>query len=81
MPLFLMGYDDMRNMESLTLRSKRHPIAAKTIASPTIPPMVKNTAVPDFTSLHARVSASVQTEMNSDGLDKIVEAKSTYRWW
>lgn len=45
-----------------------------------MPPMLENTAVPDFTSLHDRVSASVQTEMNCGGMDRIVEAKSTYRW-
>lgn len=61
----------------LTLRSIRHPSPAQNIASARMLAMVAKTGAADFTSLQVRVSASLQIDMNSAGVLRIVDAKST----
>ena len=60
-----------------TFWSNRHPIPAQIIASARMTPMVANTGVADCTSLQVSVNTSLQIEMNSPGVSRNVDAKST----
>lgn len=60
----------------VTFWSSRHPSPAVRTASARITPMVKKIGAADCTSLHVSVVTSL--EMNSPGVSRRVEAKSTW---